>query len=753
MRKYLIALMTGLALVASAMAAAPIYVVDARGESAFGSLSAACDYLQEAVPDAGVLCVRICEGITVDEDIAEDLAGNASLTHLVIEGGRYTEGRSEARSDTVIRVAGKQLAEGQSEPAAAGDIVNVRVSLPANAILEVRHLRFSGCIQFDAGTTYDATRSVTVHDCLIDSGWYVAQPAAGSYSFARDEFTSGFEGYAVFMNFTGKQTHDCNVDFSNNTVQSFRVLNTSTSGNLESDAATNVRMTGNTFVHTGITKERYLKDHEGACMGLCQVTGKVNGDIVITGNRMLGYFHHEGAVPALLAIHRMGTAGDAAASWMAAGSTVEITGNDRQCDVVEVAYHGEAMDATELFVAAGATISGNGTVHLYPADSSGHTSLCHVCAACKEAIVRVEVENGSIDSGVQSTAVVRNYGGYGMEITSKETPNACVIEFGATNTVVCTGYEGELTSYIFEGPETDFDFTLWPWPHTGNTYTLKIANTPSFTNPDLAFARCPKARIAFEQKYVHSANMHASVRVDADSTNVLIAVPWTFYTPDGSPSISLPLDHLVRPINLEEGDMLLNVVDSKVYDSWMLVPDAGGALRWTPATSVASNAPAEAQAASGVIASTAPAADKPIPRGVGLWLIRTAPKSGEDWKPFYLYGQWAKGGALVTVSGSAGGDNAVMIAHPCCTRPLSVNGDIRWSGVGAEDTLSIPNGTDAPPLAYWDAGKGQWWMAKTVRSGRRVISERDYNIVIPTGCGFWYTRREASDITIEFVDK
>ena len=466
-------------------------------------------------------------------------------------------------------------------------------------------------------------------------------------------------------------------------------------------------------------------------------------------------------MPALLTIHRLSKGlGDDVSTWMADGSTLSITNNDRQCDVVEVAYHGAekdaVKDATELFAAAeGVTLDGNRKVHLYPADTADHSSACHICTACKDAVFRVEVTNGRIDSGVESLAVVTNYSGYGFEIGSKSTPNAFVLSVGQTNDVVCTGYEGELQSYIFEGLAEDMPFTDWPWPQTGNTYTLSAINNDAMWGVELV--RCPVAKITFKQLYVRSANFHASVKVEANTTNVLVAVPWTFYTPDGSPSSNLPVNHLVRPANLNEGDMLLKVVNSKVYESWMLVPgnEESSSLRWVAATTVSERAPVEAQVVSNRVSDVKPSEDKPIPRGSGLWLIRTEPKVDEDWKPFYLYGQWTKGGALVKVEGPASGEtaNTVMVAHPGCVRDLAINGDIRWEGVDASDTLSLPNGTDAWFLCSWDAAKGQWYTSKAERVGRATRYTRDYDLTVPAGHGFWYVRRAATPVTIEFVEK
>lgn len=54
-------------------------------------------------------------------------------------------------------------------------------------------------------------------------------------------------------------------------------------------------------------------------------------------------------------------------------------------------------------------------------------------------------------------------------------------------------------------------------------------------------------RAAEGENYVYSSNAHAIVKVNTFSTNVLIAVPWTFYTPTGSSDTNLPINRLVKP--------------------------------------------------------------------------------------------------------------------------------------------------------------------------------------------------------------
>lgn len=258
----------------------------------------------------------------------------------------------------------------------------------------------------------------------------------------------------------------------------------------------------------------------------------------------------------------------------------------------------------------------------------------------------------------------------------------------------------------------------------------------------------------------YSSNIHGIVKVESQSTNVLIAVPWSFYTPDGSSTADMPIDHLVKPDALDDGDMLLSVTEThpQKYEAWMLLKDAeSGVGKWEPAITVSDGATA-LLAETGLVSQFRAKADAAIARGFGLWLIRTNPKGDNgQWKPFYLYGQRATNDVTVTVGGMVGADpNAIMIAYPFCSQAFNVNGgDVPWAnlGVNEQDTLSLPNGSDAWDLALWDSDRKEWYVSKTVRTSSGRETQRIYNLTVPAGHGFWYVRRAPSPITITFRAK
>ena len=247
---------------------------------------------------------------------------------------------------------------------------------------------------------------------------------------------------------------------------------------------------------------------------------------------------------------------------------------------------------------------------------------------------------------------------------------------------------------------------------------------------------------AAEGDNVYSSNIHAIVKVETRSANVLLAVPWTGYTPTGSSDVELLVDHLVSPKGLTDGDLLLVVGGQHIYDSWMLKVE-DGAGHWEPTTNVAK----AQEFAKNIVYQTN--ADETIVRGLGLWLIRQNPKDGEVWKPVYLYGQYATGGQVVTVERTDGDMESILVAHPTC-REIALNdkNDVTWTNVASDDILSIPNGTDAPDYAHWNGT--QWYILKPVRTARGIKNTQVTDIKVPAGQGFWYSRRAEGAVTITF---
>ncbi len=284
---------------------------------------------------------------------------------------------------------------------------------------------------------------------------------------------------------------------------------------------------------------------------------------------------------------------------------------------------------------------------------------------------------------------------------------------------------------------------------------------------------CAPSSAWAEEVLFESANTHAMVKVVTSSlTNTIIATPWTFYTPDGRPSIDLPIDRLVRPTNLTPGDMVMALTNNAVYASWMLEETSetvGGVKcrRWTPVASVERRGIDEDaggrtdvfQEEHGAMAQQ---------RGYGLWLYRKNPldENGNP-RPFYLYGQLASGEATVKVAGAAAGVGAstkqpvfTMLACPHLKQTVKLNDLFKdyWSNIGTNDTIIIP--TDHKANIYCirlnDRNgnfENNWCYAETTTEyisfgAARVPVVRTryvYDIPFDPHIGFWYVRRKEGD--------
>lgn len=272
----------------------------------------------------------------------------------------------------------------------------------------------------------------------------------------------------------------------------------------------------------------------------------------------------------------------------------------------------------------------------------------------------------------------------------------------------------------------------------------------------------------------YSLNTFAMVKIMSEATNTLIAIPWSGYYTNGAAQVNLPTDHLVKPENLTEGDLLLDVRNQEEYAAWMLVTnvnDQGVVIgTWKPSATV--SRPKDGLVGSSDQYGAHPIADtvsNAVVRGYGLWLVRQNPKKDGEILPFYLEGQYTNGPACVTITAEGGisTTNSVMVANPNCSQELDINDSaMKWGekivGSNKEDTIGVPNGTAGWTYCAWDDQNQQWYysvMKEMVYTNKQGVVFSDvkvrkmsscYDIKIPAGQGFWYNRRGEHPITIEF---
>ena len=235
-------------------------------------------------------------------------------------------------------------------------------------------------------------------------------------------------------------------------------------------------------------------------------------------------------------------------------------------------------------------------------------------------------------------------------------------------------------------------------------------------------------------------------------------------TYDGVPTLDIPVDRMVKPRNLTDGDLLLQYANGGVYKAWTLEKDdATGEGVWTPMNTVAQT-PEIVGGATNVVESlyVKPTGGETQKRGYGLWLVRQNPKDAAgNVIPFYLYGQWMTGVETVTIGGIDENDVAInyagsqygvahdtMLADPDCTRASDINHHA-WTGFDTADTIILNTDTLNRTYCFRNsrpkrAGGGWydgWWVW-------RDQSYTTNGISTPPGVGFWYERRAAGNMTL-----
>ena len=252
---------------------------------------------------------------------------------------------------------------------------------------------------------------------------------------------------------------------------------------------------------------------------------------------------------------------------------------------------------------------------------------------------------------------------------------------------------------------------------------------------------------------VFSSNTFAVTEVTSSATNTIIAIPWTGYTPDGSQDLDVRVDRLVSPRNLVAGDLLLVPTSEVSYAAWSLVESdaANGAMAWEPIATAELFASNIATNRNPLIKNNDGEAS--IARGYGMWLIRQDPT-----KPFYLYGQWAKGGKSVTVEqGTATVPAYTMLADPLL-REVDINTDLVWEDVNTADSVVITTDANTTLNCKWDSASRKWYHVELqkITKGSITVSKSvkvyDSGMTVPAGAGFWYVSRGGAP-TVTFADK
>lgn len=284
-----------------------------------------------------------------------------------------------------------------------------------------------------------------------------------------------------------------------------------------------------------------------------------------------------------------------------------------------------------------------------------------------------------------------------------------------------------------------------------------------------------------------SPNIFGFVRVESETTNTLIAVPWTWYSKEEKDAIDLPVKRLVKTTNLEVGDLLYSYQTNGTYRVWTLVdpevmqeeenhsfptkpteddksytnlvwmavdtvvvgPEGVGLENYVIDQIKSNRDPDSSEAETtmkGFRDAIAGMDVTKIGRGYAVWLRRQHPTDDAgNAKPFWIYGQCVQ--STVTNEVMAGGGTAAkysttLLGNPYL-QPVKIN-DLAFDGtIDTNDRIFVPNGSLTPKtLAYVKKGSKTGWRASYgVVTDGKVTTVSDWDVEVKPGLGFWYDRR------------
>lgn len=244
-----------------------------------------------------------------------------------------------------------------------------------------------------------------------------------------------------------------------------------------------------------------------------------------------------------------------------------------------------------------------------------------------------------------------------------------------------------------------------------------------------------------------SINTFAVNKVYSSASNTIVCVPWTGYATNEPPSLAV--NKLVNSQGLSAGDQMLVYRDDDSYYAWELSEEDGKPV-WDPM-----------QVVKRFQTPFAGGMTNLQNRGTGVWVVRKNPNAC-----LYVHGQYATNATSVTVSGgSCDAPSCGLLASPDPFVAVNVNELITpktvTGTISANDWLSIPTDSTGSRRLYWDAEEQEWycpreetttviWKGKEKKVSKTVHETTGSWVTVPAGTGFWYVRREAGDITINF---
>ena len=228
------------------------------------------------------------------------------------------------------------------------------------------------------------------------------------------------------------------------------------------------------------------------------------------------------------------------------------------------------------------------------------------------------------------------------------------------------------------------------------------------------------------------------MRVSSTNMNTVTAVPWYSMSVDTETPTNIVANDVVNQNGISADDMILAYkAASGKFNAW----SNGGESGWKALATVTTN---------GV--DVVDADDAQFPRGNAFWLVRSNPST----KYYYLIGRYTGDNYEVELAGgTAENPGNTLVANPTtddttlgALKFYDGNGDETTPGAGDRIVILDALGFE---VSHYRSG-GKWVHRELQQTGKRTkqVQVDSSGVVIPSGTGFWYTRKSEGALVIKF---
>lgn len=222
---------------------------------------------------------------------------------------------------------------------------------------------------------------------------------------------------------------------------------------------------------------------------------------------------------------------------------------------------------------------------------------------------------------------------------------------------------------------------------------------------------------------VTGKNVCGLMNVPSNAEVTMIAVPWVTV---GGSADAMKVANLVKTDTLSENDELYYYANGTYY-RWVLTSGV-----WKPTATTKKDAEGNS------VTIEAPDASYALPRGTGLFLVRSNTE-----KEIWLYGQYSTEKVSVTVAKGGVVDGKMVPAYTMIANPNTADYNLNAKGVGgaAGDQILLD---DAKTLyMYKDSSwKKQGTTTVTIGGNQKTLTTWVADgCVIPAGRGAWYVSK------------